>query len=63
MVSVQPQDSSIKDDDEIPYSSSDEEPIPVMSLVARSFSLSMFLETKLKSLIAGYTIQLFLRHN
>ncbi|XP_078376802.1 synaptotagmin-7-like [Oculina patagonica] len=28
VVSVQPQDSSIKDDDEIPYSSSDEEPTP-----------------------------------
>lgn len=25
MVSVQPQDSSVKDDDEVPYSSSDEE--------------------------------------
>lgn len=30
VVSVQPQDSSIKDDDDIPYSSSDEEPIPVI---------------------------------
>jgi len=30
VVSVQPQDSSIKDDDDIPYSSSDEEPMPVM---------------------------------
>ena len=33
VVSVQPQDSSIKDDDEIPYSSSDEEPMPVITLI------------------------------
>lgn len=30
VVSVQPQDSAIKDDDDIPYSSSDEETITVM---------------------------------
>lgn len=38
VVSVQPQDSSIKDDDEIPYSSSDEEPMPVITLIQFFFS-------------------------
>lgn len=38
VVSVQPQDTSIKDDDEIPYSSSDEEPMPVITLIQFFFS-------------------------